>query len=492
MMRRVVPVVLSAVLLVLLLLAAAVADENVCPKCGAPLEPGAAFCTRCGTKIEGGPARPAAPREDIRRSVVQVVAAHDQELTSTLGAIEFGSAVKIDSILGSVFAVAPGEFVTDSGVLTGSRNVTLRTADGRSVPARIVGIDPMIGIGLLSADLLDVPVVKLRAGGLPRLGEGLTAIGFPSQRRAGQTLTTTAGIVSGLHRAELGVHPIEDYIQTDASLPDGFAGGPVVDAEDRVVGMSTAWVFGEIVVLGPGPGIGISVPVGWMQRSLDWIRAGRPPRAWIGAYTLPANPENRALYGLPENVRRVIEQVFPGTPAAEAGLKTGDGIVSLQGEEVSSLTGLHDRLLRTKVGERLDLVITRRGRTMPMQITPVARPDRARFTSLDTLRFYGGLELAPQGDKALVVRRVLPGSAAAEAKVAVGDELQSVLSKKDLEHANRDNARWRQARTSEDLDRLMEMAYSDFDFFVGLKFKSRGGARHDLYLSAILGPSSAL
>jgi len=79
--------------------------------------------------------------------------------------------------------------------------------------------------------------------------------------------------------------------------------------------MSTAWLFGSILVLGPGPGIGISVPVDWMQRSIEWIRAGRSPRAWIGAFTVPANSENRALYGLPGTVRRVVEQVFPGTPA---------------------------------------------------------------------------------------------------------------------------------------------------------------------------------
>jgi S1-C subfamily serine protease len=490
-MRRALPVLLVAFLFGALL-PAAFADDNVCPRCGAPLEPGAAFCTRCGQKIEVGPARAGVPQDDVGQSVVQVVAAHDQELTSTFGAIAFGSAVKVDSILGSAFPVAPGEFVTDSGVLAGAREVMLHTASGRSAPAHIVGIDPMIGVGLLSADLPEVPVVKLRAGGLPRLGEGLTAVGFPSQRRTGQKITTSAGVVSGLHRGEWRVHPIEDYIQTDASLPDGFAGGPMVDGEGRVVGMSTAWVFGSIVVLGPGPGIGISIPVEWMQRSLEWIRAGRPPRAWIGAYTVPADSESRALYGLPANVRRVVEQVFPGTPAALAGLKTGDGILTLQGEEAVTLAGLHDRLLKTRAGEPLDLVIARRDRTLPLHLSLAARPDRARLTALDALRFYGGVELAPQGDRSLVVRRVLPGSLAADAKVAPGDELQSLLGKKDLEHASRDNARWRSVKTVEDLDRLLDMAYSDFDFYVGLRFKSRSGVRRELSLWAILGPSSAL
>src|SRR5262249_51861026 len=155
-------------------------------------------------------------------------------------------------ILGTAFCVAPGEFVTDSGVLSGARSVTLHTAGGRSVTANVVGIDPMIGVGLLTADLKETPVVKLRMDALPHTGEALKAIGFPSRRQAGQTIATSAGVVSGLHRGEWRVHPIEDYVQIDASLPDGFVGGPVIDGEGRVVGMSTAWVYGSIVVLGPG------------------------------------------------------------------------------------------------------------------------------------------------------------------------------------------------------------------------------------------------
>jgi S1-C subfamily serine protease len=473
-------------------LAAAPAGDGLCPNCGAPLEPGAAFCTRCGRKVEAAPVPVAAPVDDIRRSVVQVVSAHDQELTSTIGAIAFGSSLKIDSLLGSAFSIAPGEFLTDSSVLSGAREVTLRTSDGRSAPARIVGIDPMIGIGLLASDLRDVPVVKLRTGGPLRLGEKLTALGFPSQRQAGQSITTSAGVVSGLHRGEWGIHPIEDYIQTDASLPDGFTGGPVVDAEERVVGMSTAWLFGSILLLGPGPGIGISVPVDWMQRSIDWIRAGRTPRAWIGAFTVPADTDNRKLYGLPGNVRRVVEQVFPGTPAAAAGLRTGDGILKLQGDEVVSLAALHDRLLRARIGEPFDLLIVRRDQTLPLRLTLAARPDRARLTGMDAIRFYGGLELARKDNGILVVRRALPGSMAADAKLAAGDELQSVLSKKDLEHANRANARWRSVDDVDDLDRFLGMGYSDWDFFAGLRFKSPTGSRRELFLWSILGPSSAL
>jgi len=127
-----------------------------------------------------------------------------------------------------------------------------------------------------------------------------------------------------------------------------------------------------------------------------------------------------------------------------------------------------------------------------VRLTLAARPDRARLIGLDALRFYGGVELAANDRGSLVVRRVLSGSLAADAKLAAGDELQSLLGKKDLEHANRANARWRSVNDVEDLDRFMGMAYSEFDFFVGLRFKSRNGVRRELYLWSILGPSGAL
>src|SRR5574341_787562 len=102
----------------------------VCPHCGAPLEPGAAFCGSCGHKIEGAAAPAAAGGPALRTAVVQVVTVHDQELTSTLGSLAFESNVAIDSILGSAFAIAPGEFVTDSGILVGAKEISLRTSSG--------------------------------------------------------------------------------------------------------------------------------------------------------------------------------------------------------------------------------------------------------------------------------------------------------------------------------------------------------------------------
>jgi S1-C subfamily serine protease len=467
-----------------------IADDVVCPNCGAPLEPGALFCGRCGYRLEK-PAAAAIAAPDRRSAVVQVVTIHDNELTSTYNSLAYESNVHVDSILGSAFAIAPGEFVTDSGLLVGSKEVSLRTSAGRTVQAAIVGSDPMIGIALLRADLKEVPPLAVRGDEPPRTGETLDALGFSSRLGAGADVVVSSGVVSGLHRGSARIHPIEDYLQTDASLPRGLAGGPMVDTRGRVVGMSTGLVWGSRVELGQS-GIGYAIPAEWIDRALAWIRSGAAPRAWMGAYAVPADAENRARYTLPQNVKLVVEQIFPGTPAAAAGLKRGDGLLKVQDEEVSTLPLVQGRLLSMKSGDRVSLDIARGDQVVKVTTTLSPRPDRPRLTGIDALRFFGNLEIVPKEDDKLVVALVTPGSEPAHLKVAAGDVLQSVLSKKDWLHGAKDNSRWRSVHTVADLESRLETAYSDLDFCLGLRFKSKDGSKRELLVCEILTPTAAL
>jgi S1-C subfamily serine protease len=467
------------------------ADQSVCPKCGAPLQPGAAFCGQCGHKLEApGPAASAAP--DNRGLVVQVVTAHDNELTSTYASLAYQKNLRVDSILGSAFAVAPGEFVTEGGLLIGARQVTLRTASGRSVPAQIVGADPMIGVALLKSDAPEIAPLSLRKDEPPREGESLRVLGYPSGARANDEPVLSTGVVSGVHRGGVRIHPIEDYFQTDASLPHGFAGGPMLDDQDRVVGMSTGMVFGSRVLLGPQSGIGYAIPAEWIARALAWIRSGAPPRGWIGAYVVPADSESRSRYKLPPQVKLFADQVFPGSPADSAGLKRGDGILKVQGEEYFSLSRLQGRLLDMKPETPVAFEVTRAGETRSLSLTLAPRPEKLRLAGLDALRFFGDVELTPRDEDTLVVAFVTPGSEVAHAKIAVGDLLQSVLSKKDWEHGAKDNSRWRSVHTVADLESRMQTAYSDLDFCLGLRFKSKDGTKHELLVWEILSPTAAL
>jgi S1-C subfamily serine protease len=219
------------------------AEEGpICPICGASAEPDAAFCTQCGHRLEPTKTPPAdrPGKPDASASVVQVVAAHDKEMTSAHRAIAYGTKVHVDSMLGTGFAIAPGRIVTDSGVLAGAREINLFSASHRKIPARVVGVDHLIGVALLATDAVDIPPLATRSGEPAQLGERLRVFGFPSTPGTASGLLATSGVISGLNRTEIGIHPIEDYQQTDATLASGFAGGPVVDAEGRLIGMSTS------------------------------------------------------------------------------------------------------------------------------------------------------------------------------------------------------------------------------------------------------------
>ena len=472
----------------------AAADGETCPKCGTPRKPGAAFCSSCGQKF--ATAAPAAATAAPRRSVVQVVAAYDSELTSTYLSLSRETNMRLDSIVGSAFAIAPGEFVTDSGLLVGARDINLRTPSGRTVPAQVVGTDSMIGISLLKADLADMAPLELRREPAARMGEGLTAVGYPSGSQARGEPVISQGVVSGMHRSAAGIatlagiHPVEDYLQSDASLPHGLAGGPMLDGSGRVLGMSTAYVFGKQVALGPQSGIGFAVPAEWIDRGLTWIRSGSPPRGWIGALAVTVNPINREQYHLPSEIRLVIEHIFPGSPAAMAGLKRGDGLVDLAGEPVASLPRVHERLLKVPPGDKVLLGLSRGGEALKVELALAARPERPRLSAVDALRYFGELEVEARGED-LVVGSVEKGSNPTYYKVASGDVLKSVLSKKDWEHGAADNSRWRSVRTIAELEDRVATAYSDLDFWVGLRFKSKDGTKREMFLWQILSPTAA-
>ena len=155
----------------------------------------------------------------------------------------------------------------------------------------------------------------------------------------------------------------------------------MLDGGGRVIGMSTAFVFGDQVFLGLQSGIGFAVPAEWIDRGLVWIRSGAPARAWMGALAVPADPENRDRYKLPAETRLVIEHVFPDSPAAAAGVKRGDGLVSLAGDPVAQLPRVHERMMAMKPGDKLAIGVQRAAEALKIEVTLAPRPERPRLSA---------------------------------------------------------------------------------------------------------------
>jgi S1-C subfamily serine protease len=187
----------------------------------------------------------------------------------------------------------------------------------------------------------------------------------------------------------------------------------------------------------------------------------------------------------------IVEEVFPGGPAERAGMKRGDGLLRADGVDASSLTAIHERLLTAREGRSWEVDIVRAGRRSTLTLTLATRPENPRLSALGALRAYGGLEVAPRGKK-LTVKQVLPKTLAEFQGIEPGDVLQSVLIKKDLERADKGNARWRTVRNVEKLEEYLDYAYSDLDFFVGLRFKPADGPKRRIYLHELLISTNAL
>ena len=258
-----------------------------------------------------------------------------------------------------------GFLLTNAHVVGGNRTGTAAFADGTESGFDVIGADP----------LSDLAVVRVR-GGTPaaaRLGDAdqlvvgqlVVAVGNP----LGLGGTVTAGVVSALGRSlptrtGRAGRVIEDVIQTDAALNPGNSGGALADAAGRVVGINTAVA---------GIGLGLAVPVNATTRRIisALLTEGRVRRAYLGLVSVPAPlPEPVAERVGQRTCLRVVE-VVPGSPAARAGLHSGDLVLSVGRQPVSDAQGIQRMLFAEAIGIGLPVTVLRNGAMVDVIAVPV-------------------------------------------------------------------------------------------------------------------------
>ena len=272
---------------------------------------------------------------------------------------------------GSGVVVSPdGYALTNSHVVSGTAGVEVELSDGRTCIADLVGDDPATDLALLrlSSDGT-FPHADLGNSNDLRVGDFSIAVGSPF----GLTRTVTLGIVSALGRtlrSQDAGRMIEGVIQTDAALNPGNSGGPLLDAEGRVVGINTAIVLG-------GQGVCFAVPSNTATFVTSQLLAhGRVRRAWLGIggeeVLLPAGIAQAA--GL-ESARGVaVRSLQDGSPASRADLRRGDVIVRFAGERIESVADLHRLLDQTAIDRSSELGVIRGGTLAPVSVTPRELP----------------------------------------------------------------------------------------------------------------------
>lgn len=255
---------------------------------------------------------------------------------------------RIERTLGSgVIVDSSGHIVTNHHVIANAETIRVALADGRVAQARVVGSDPDTDLAVLKIDLPSLPVAPLGRSDQLRVGDVVLAIGNP----LGLSQTVTHGIVSAVSRAQLGIAPLEDFIQTDAAINRGNSGGSLVDTSGALVGINTAMVAKSLGV----EGIGFAIPVNMVRGVLsDIIAHGRVIRGWIGIAPEDVTDVQAQQLGLAHG-GVVIANMYVGSPAQQAGLQPGDLLLAIDGTDLRSAQDALGRIALHKPGSTVRL-----------------------------------------------------------------------------------------------------------------------------------------
>ena len=274
---------------------------------------------------------------------------------------------RIERSLGSgVIVDEDGHIVTNHHVIANADSIRVQLADGRVAEAHIVGSDPDTDIAVLKVSLTPLPVASFGHSDQLKVGDVVLAIGNP----IGLSQTVTHGIVSFTGRQQLGIAPLEDFIQTDAPINFGNSGGALVDTSGELVGINTAIVAKNLGV----DGIGFAIPVNMVRGVLGEIIAhGRVVRGWIGIVPEDLTDDQAAQFGLTQSAV-AIGNLYVGSPAQQAGLQPGDLLLDIDGVAPHSAQDALGRIAGHKPGSTVVLRGMRAGRVFTVRATVGERP----------------------------------------------------------------------------------------------------------------------
>jgi serine protease Do len=336
---------------------------------------------------------------------------------------------------GSGFIVDPaGYIVTNHHVIDGAKEITVSLADGSKHKARVQGWDDKTDIAVLKIDAgKPLPYVQFGSSDDTRIGDWVLAVGNPF----GLGGTVTAGIVSARGR-DIQSGPYDDYLQVDAPINRGNSGGPLFDTTGRVVGINTA-IFSPS---GGNVGIGFAIPASVAATVVDQLRSqGHIERGWLGVLLQPVSAEVAESLGLAGEGGSLVANVEPDSPAAKAGLKPGDVVLSLNGKPLENVKALARAVADTRPGTALTLEVSREHKSRDVQVVIGAPPGEGRVAAepagaspaprlglalsplTEESRAHFGIEKGRQG---VVVMRVERDSPAARAGIRAGSLISMV------------------------------------------------------------------
>nr|CRH05565.1 Putative serine protease do [Candidatus Magnetococcus massalia] len=367
-----------------------------------------------------------------------------------------GESFKSKSLGSGVIVDSSGYILTNHHVVEKATSIQVRLADETEYEAEVVGQDKKTDLALIriKADQ-KLPVAKLGNSATAEVGSWVMAIGNPF----GLEATVTAGIISAKGRV-IGAGPYDDFIQTDAAINPGNSGGPLFNLDGEVIGINTA-IFSRG---GGSVGVGFAIPINLAKDVMAQLKQnGRVERGWLGVRIQSVTQELAEALGMNKRRGALVAEVVEKSPAEKADMRTGDVILTFDGEPVDKMNDLPALVARTAVGKKVPVVVLRQGKTKKLYVRIDKLVDRSetvvahgksdnKAESTDLIKEKLGMRVmtltaenrarfkADEKQKGVVVTNLTRGSVALQAGIKRGDLItqfnrHQIAAADDLERA---------------------------------------------------------
>jgi S1-C subfamily serine protease len=262
---------------------------------------------------------------------------------------------------------ADGYIVTNNHVVEGQDRIDVAYNDGRTLSAKLVGRDPSVDLAVIKVEGTNLPFIELGDSDAVQVGDEVVAIGNALALEGG--LSVTRGIISGTNRTvdTNDGSTLVGMLQTDAAINFGNSGGPLIDADGKVIGVNTA-------IDANAQNVGFAIPISRAKPVIDDLRAGRVP-AFLGVSTQNVTPALATELGLKVKTGAYVAQVTPGTPAARVGIREGDVIVKIGDDDITTSADVLTAVRSHRPGDTITIIVNRDGDEITLSATLRERPD---------------------------------------------------------------------------------------------------------------------
>lgn len=352
--------------------------------------------------------------------------------------------------LGSGFIInKEGYVITNEHVIHGADKITVTLPDSREFEARLTGSDVYSDLAVIKIEPKgELPFAKLGDSDNVQIGHWAIAIGNPFAFAVkNPEPTVTVGVVSALHRSlpmtDKRVREYTDLIQTDAAINPGNSGGPLVNIYGDVIGINVA-IF---TLSGGSEGIGFAIPINVAKKIVNDLMQGKKVLyGWLGVIIQDVDNNLASYFGLSDKDGVLISRIVDSSPAEKSGLKTGDVIISMDGEKIKNTENLIRSILKKNIGEKVSLGVIRDSKLYTTSVEIGARPEDKAVVAQEkitppplqkTINLWRGIEVSIitsemaqrfkiSSESGVIVTSVKPGSPAERSGIRPGDVIYEI------------------------------------------------------------------